>query len=166
VALTWPSLDELVRTVAERIDIAMPSQRLIVVGHSGAYRTLAAWLANPALDTVVQLDTAYTEYGLVPWVRASTDHRLINIVYETGHYSDYLHRQLPSTRRIDGLPLEGLPDARILYVRTGVGHWDLVTGGVALPLALRATGVPAVATAPVEVPLGLTPRWELPAASH
>jgi hypothetical protein len=163
--LAWPSLAELVRTVADRVDLAMPTQRLVVIGHSGAYRTLAAWLANPALDTVIQLDTAYTEYGLVPWVRASTDHRLVNIVYETGHYSDYLHRQLPSTRRVDGLPLDGLPDARILYVRTDVGHWDLVTGGVALPLALRAIGVPAVATAPAELPVGLAPRGELPATA-
>jgi hypothetical protein len=156
--IAWPSLTALVRTVADHIDVAMPAQRLVAVGHSGAYRTLAVWLANPALDTVVSLDTAYIEYGLLPWVRSSKRHRLVNIVYETGRFSNYLHRRLPSTKRVDGLPLAGLPDARILYARTDVGHWKLVTDGLALPLALRAIGVPRVASAPLDLPLGLRPR--------
>jgi hypothetical protein len=156
--IAWPSLTELVRTVADHIDVAMPAKRLVAVGHSGAYRTLAVWLANPALDTIVSLDTVYIEYGLLPWVRSSKHHRLVNIVYETGRFSSYLHRRLPSTKRVAGLPLAGLPDARILYARTGVGHWKLVTDGLALPLALRAIGVPHVASAPLDLPLGLPPR--------
>ncbi|HEX2691736.1 MAG TPA: hypothetical protein VHN14_34235 [Kofleriaceae bacterium] len=156
--IAWPSLAELVRTVADHIDIAMPAKRLVAVGHSGAYRTLARWLTNPALDTVVQLDALYTEYGLLRWMRESKQHRLVNIVYETGRFSDYLHRWLPSTKRVAGLPRAGLPEARILYVRTEVGHWELVTGGVALPLALRAIGVPLVTSAPIDLPLGLSPR--------
>jgi hypothetical protein len=154
--LAWPSLSELVRTVGEAVEIAMPAKRLVVVGHSGAYRTLAAWLANPTLDTVVLLDAAYVDYGLLPWLRGDAQRRLVNIVYETGRYSNYLHARLPSTRRVSGLPAR-LPDGRILYVRTDVGHWQLVTDGVALPLALRAIDVPAVASAP-DLPLGLPLR--------
>lgn len=154
-AIAWPSLAGLLQAVSAQVDVAMPARRLVAVGHSGAYRTLARWLATPALDTIVQLDALYTEYGLLSWMRASAQHRLVNIVYETGRYSDYLHRRLPGTRRVDGLPPGGLPDARILYVRTDVGHWQLVTDGVALPLALRAIGVPLVASAPVALPLGL-----------
>ena len=162
-AVAWPSLADLLRTVGDHVDVPMPSRRLVAVGHSGAYRTLALWLANPALDTIVQLDALYVEYGLLPWLRASRQRRLVNIVYETGRYSAYLHRRLPSTRRVDGLPPDRLPDARILYVKTDVGHWQLVTDGVALPLALRAIGVPAVATAPADLSLGLPPRDAPPA---
>lgn len=153
--VVWPSLTELVRAVAAGVSIAPPTRRLVAVGHSGAYRTLAVWLANPQLDTVVLLDALYAEYSFAPWLRGAPHRRLINIAYETGAYSDYLHRQLPSTRRIDGLPLDGLPDARVLYVKTDVGHWQLVTDGVALPLALRALGVAQVASAPRALPLGL-----------
>jgi hypothetical protein len=160
--IAWPSLAELVRTVADHVEVAMPARRLVAVGHSGAYRTLASWLANPALDTVVMLDALYIEYGLLPWLRASRQHRLVNIVYETGRISEYLHRRLPSTRRVDGLPAARLPDARILYVKADVGHWQLVTDGVALPLALRAIEVPLVASAPLDLPLGLPPRREPP----
>jgi len=158
VAIAWPSLPDLVRTVADSVAVAMPVGRLVAVGHSGAYRTLAAWLAAPALDTVVLLDALYTEFGLLPWMRASKQRRLVNIVYETGRFSNYLHRRLPTTRRVDGLPHDALPDAPILYVKTDVGHWPLVTDGVALPLALRAIGVPPVASAPLDLPLGLPPR--------
>jgi hypothetical protein len=163
-SIAWPSLADLVRTVAGGIDAAMPAHRLVAVGHSGAYRTLAPWLANPALDTVVLLDALYTDYGLLGWLRASRQHRLINIAYETGRFSDYLHRRLPSTRRVDRLPPDGLPDARIVYVRTAAGHWELVTDGVALPLALRAIGVPQLGSAPVDLPLGLPPRSDPPPA--
>lgn len=157
--IAWPSLAELVRTVADQIEIAMPAKRLVAIGHSGAYRTLAMWLADPMLDTIALLDALYVEVGLLPWMRASEQRRLVNIVYETGRVSGYLHRRLPSTQRVDGLPRAGLPDARILYVRTDVGHWELVTGGVALPLALRAIGVPLVASAPLDLPLGLPRRY-------
>jgi hypothetical protein len=162
-SIAWPSLADLLRTVAERVDVAMPAHRLVAVGHSGAYRTLGLWLANPALDTVVLLDALYCDYGLLGWVRASKQRRLVNIVYETGRYSEYLHRRLPSTRRVDGLPADGLPDARIVYVRTGAGHWELVTDGVALPLALRAIDVPRLGSAP-DLPLGLPPRDPPPGA--
>ncbi len=158
--IAWRSLPELVRTVADNVSVAMPAGRLVAVGHSGAYRTLAAWLATPALDTVVLLDALYIEFGLLPWMRASKQHRLVNIVYETGRFSNYLHRRLPNTKRVDGLPRDGLPDAPILYVRTDVGHWPLVIDGVALPLALRAIGVPSVASAPLDLPLGLPPRYD------
>jgi hypothetical protein len=164
--IAWPSLTDLVRTVSDHIDIAMPARRLVAVGHSGAYRTLALWLASPALDTVVLLDALYAEEGLLRWMHQSSEHRLVNIVYETGRISNYLHRWLPGTKRVDGLPRDRLPDARILYVRTDIGHWELVNDGVALPLALRAIGVPPVGSAPLDLPLGLPPREAPPLTMH
>lgn len=155
--IAWPSLSQLIRTVTEHVEVAMPSRRLIAVGHSGAYRTLAAWLPNTQLDTVVLLDALYIEYGLLPWLRGAPHRRLVNIVYETSRSSNFLHRRLPSTVRVDGLPHGGLPDSRILYVRTTVGHWDLVTEGVALPMALRAIGAQPVDSASYALPLGLPP---------
>ena len=77
------------------------TKRLVAVGHSGAYRTLALWLANERLDTVVLLDAVYGEYSFIPWVRESQSHRLVNIVFETDRFSDYMHRGLPSTVRVD-----------------------------------------------------------------
>jgi hypothetical protein len=159
-SLTWPSLNALLRTVKDSIDVAMPTKRLVAVGHSGAYRMLANWLPNESLDTIVLLDALYGEFRFLPWVRENKTRRIVNIAYETDHYSDWMHRQLPSTVRVDGLPLEGFPEARILYAKTDVGHWQLVTDGVALPLALRAIGVDPVVNAPTDLPLGLPLRCD------
>jgi len=158
--INWPSLNALLATVKGNVDIAMPTKRLVIAGHSGAYRTLALWLANQRLDTVVLLDAVYGEYSFMPWVREATDHRLVNIAFETDRYSDWMHRQLPSTVRVVGLPEEGFPEARILYAKTTVGHYPLVTDGVALPLALRAIDVPSVQGARFDLPLGLPARCD------
>jgi hypothetical protein len=154
--IVWPSLTQLLATVAARIDVQMPTKRLVAVGFSGAYRTLALWLDNEKLDSIVLLDAVYGEYRFGPWAR-DKQHRMINIAYETGKYCDYMHRQLPDTVRVDGLPLDGLPAGRIVYAKTDVGHWPLVTDGIALPLALRALDLPRI-TLPVDLPLGLPLR--------
>jgi hypothetical protein len=162
MALVWPSLAELRRAVAAGVDVAMPASRLVAVGHSGAYRTLAMWLGNPALDTVILLDAVYGEMRFQPWARGAPHRRLVNIAYETWRYSEWMHRGLPDTVRLDALPTDALPVARVLLVRTDVGHFPLVTDGVAIPLALRAIGVPTVAQAPLDLPLGLPLRCEAP----
>lgn len=159
-SLVWPSLSALLRTVKDGVDIAMPASRLVAIGHSGAYRTLANWLPNESLDTIVLLDALYGEYRFMPWVQQSKERRLLNIAYETGRFSEVMHRQLPETVRVAGLPEDGFPDARVVYAKTDVGHWALVTDGVALPLSLRALGVPATADAPLDLPLGLPLRCE------
>src|SRR5262245_27713620 len=100
----------------------MPRHRLGAIGHSGAYRTLAAWLADDRLDTVVLLDAVYGEPGFTPWLDAAAHHRLINIASETMRQSDAMHRRLPGTTYVDGLAAD-LPDDRIVYARTHVGHW-------------------------------------------
>jgi hypothetical protein len=157
--VVWPSLTQLLATVAARVDVKMPKKRLVAMGHSGAYRTLALWLDNAQLDSVVLLDAVYAEYSFGPWARSDKARRLINIVYETGRFSNYLHRMLPDTVRVDGLPHAGLPDARVVYAKTDVGHWALVTDGVAIPLALRALALPRIEL-PVDLPLGLPLRCD------
>jgi hypothetical protein len=159
-SLVWPSLNALLKTVKDSVDVTVPAHRVVAVGHSGAYRTLANWLPNVSLDTIVLLDALYGEYRFMPWVRQSKSRRLLNIAYETARYSDRMHRQLPGTVYVAGLPEAGFPDARIVYAKTDVGHWQLVTDGVALPLSLRATGVTLVPDAPTDVPLGVPHRCE------
>lgn len=159
-SITWPSLNALLATVKANVNVEMPTKRLVIAGHSGAYRTLAIWLANEKLDTVVLLDAVYGEYSFMPWVRESPAHRLVNIAFETDRFSDWMHRWLPSTVRVIGLPEEGFPAARILYAKTTVGHYPLVTDGVALPLALRAIDVPSVQGARFDLPLGLPQRCD------
>jgi hypothetical protein len=156
----WPSLRELLATVQRSIgDEAMPEGRVVAVGHSGAFRTLERWLPNPRLDTVVLLDAAYGDiWAYRRWLFGSAKRRLINIGDDTITRTDLLHAKLPSSVVLDGLQLiAGIPDhaqeARILYIRSAIGHMPLVTGGIVLPTVLRALRVKRVLTAPIPYPL-------------
>jgi hypothetical protein len=139
--VVWPSLSQLLRVVSSGVDESLPSGQVVVIGHSAAYRTLVLWLGNPALRTLVLLDAAYGEEDRVlAWTR-DEHHRLINIASDTIPESNWLHTFLPRTLRVSGLPSDWSDDARaarVLYVRTDVGHMPMITNGVALPLALRA----------------------------
>ena len=138
--VVWPSLSQLLRVVGEGIAQPLPAGEVVVVGHSAAYRTLVLWLGNQALRTLVLLDAAYGEEDrFLAWTR-DPHHRLINIASDTIDESNWLHAFLPNTKRIYGLPSDWSDDARaarVLYVRTDIGHMPMITGGVALPLALR-----------------------------
>jgi hypothetical protein len=165
VPVVWSSLTALLRAVRTGIGEPLPRGRLVAIGHSGAYRTLVPWLWNPQLATVVLLDAAYDPQPFRWWIRSSRRHQLIDIGEETVHLADWLHRSLPGTVVVDALPpaeAGALPPqtigARIVYIRSQVGHMPLVTAGVALPMVLRALSVGAVASAPWSEPLGVLPR--------
>jgi hypothetical protein len=139
--VVWPSLSQLLNQVATDLDQPLPAGDIVVMGHSAAYRTLVLWLTNPALRTLVLLDAAYGEEDrFLQWTRDDR-HRLINIASDTIEESNWMHAFLPDTKRIYGLPSSWSDEARaarVLYVRTGIGHMPMVTNGLVLPLALRA----------------------------
>lgn len=159
--INWPSTQALVTAVVAGIGEALPKGRVAVVGHSGAYRTVIPWLADPRVDTVVLLDAAYVD--VLPyrdWVRGAKTRRFINVSIDTIRWSNWLHRWLPSTLTVTPFPralTEQMKAARVLYVKSDIGHWPLVTEGVAIPQMLRVLGAPAVIDPPA---LGL-PSLEL-----
>jgi hypothetical protein len=155
--VSWTSLGDLLAEVEKQIDQPMPGRRTVAVGHSGAYRTLLHWLADPALDTVVLLDAAYGEIEQYrKWITADDGHRLINVGdLSTREWTDKLHASLPDTVVLENFPSleDGLPReaarARILYIKSTLGHFPLVTGGIALPMILRSLRAPRVLRKPL-----------------
>jgi len=142
--VAWESLTALLEAVERGIAQPRPRRRIVAVGHSGAYRTLLHWLDEPVLDTVVLLDAAYGEIeSYRSWVLASPRHRLIDVGDDTRRWTEQLHAELPDTVTLDGFPSveEEIPRsaarAKILYIRSSIGHFPLVTAGIALPMVLR-----------------------------
>jgi hypothetical protein len=158
--VSWTKLGELLAQVSEQLGTSLPTGRVAAVGHSGAYRTLSAWLDSEELDTVALVDALY---GDVPrfhdWIEGSDDRRLIDVADLARRWTDALHARLPETVRYDGFPaadagrLVGARQERIVYVPTTLGHMPLITGGVALPMILRALRLPTVASASREAPI-------------
>ena len=156
--VSWQSLQALLTTVETSIEQEMPQRRVVAVGHSGAYRTLLAWLDEKELDTVVLLDAAYGEIEQYRrWINADESHRLINVGdLSTREWTDQLHALLPDSVVLEHFPSveDGLPKeasrARILYIKSTLGHFPLVTGGIALPMILQALRAPRVLRKPLE----------------
>jgi hypothetical protein len=160
----WTSLAQLLEAVRTGIDDPLPRGPVIAVGHSAAFRTLTAWLPEHELDTLVLFDAAYETDQFVAWVNASKAHRLIDVGDDTRAWTERLHSALPDTIVVDHVPAPGSDElpvgARVLYIKSDVGHMPLVEDGVALPVVLRAltarrvTGAPAFAPLDVAVPGG------------
>lgn len=133
--IDWPSLDELIANVPRA-----PAGRVIVVAHSGAIRTIRSWFASERLSAVVLLDAMYGPLPeVVPWLAADASHRLIDVSEMTRPWADELHRELPDTITLDAIPdpTDDLRAARILHLRTQIGHHELVTEGKVIPRLLQ-----------------------------
>jgi hypothetical protein len=142
--VSWTSIAELLDNVERGIAQKLPRRRIVAMGHSGAHRTLRGWLDEPAIDTIVLIDGAYGEVDdFKEWILADEKRRLIDIGDDTRERTDALHADLPETVTLNEFPTleEGIPRsaarARILYIRSDVGHFPLVTSGWTLPMIMR-----------------------------
>jgi hypothetical protein len=159
--VSWSSLADLLDTVETGLAARLPRRRIVAMGHSGAHRTLRAWLDDPMIDTVVLVDAAYGEIEeYKKWILASDRRRLINVGDNTRAWTDKLHAQLPDTVVLNEFPTveDGIPRdiarARILYIKSNLGHMPLVTNGFALPMILRTLRAKRLVHEPLSEILG------------
>jgi hypothetical protein len=170
VPINYPDLGELLRLVEDGAGVARGAALTVAVGHSGAFRTLQAWLDEPLLDQMVMIDAMYgDEDAIVGWVRASPRHRLIFVGEDTLLATESVAEKLPDTLTIDRFPptYDTWPaaarTARSVYIRAQFAHMPLVTEGIVLPSLLRLLPVELLADEPWRLPLGSLPP--LPDAS-
>jgi hypothetical protein len=164
--VSWAALDELVGTALAGSGIAPPRGPLIAVGHSGAYRTLEAWLEDPLLDELVLVDAAYADIEpFEAWIRSAPRHRIIDVTEDTVRWSEEMARDLADLAPVlvDRVPdrerewPDGARTARLVTIRAQWSHMQLVTGGRVLPMVLRLLPVELLADAPWDAPLGDLP---------
>jgi hypothetical protein len=162
--VNYPSLSEVVRLVEQETGVMRGMALTAAVGHSGAYRTIHAWLDEPLLDQIALIDGMYgNEETIATWLRTSPHHRLITVAQDTLVWNEELARDLPETFVIDRVPptFDTWPPeaktARIVYVRAQYWHMPLATEGIVLPSVLRMLPVELLAEQPWRHPLGPLP---------
>jgi hypothetical protein len=162
--INYPDLGELLRMVEDATGQARGAALTVAIGHSGAFRTLQAWLDEPLLDQLVMVDAMYGDEDLiVGWLRASPRHRLIFVGEDTLLGTESVAEKLPETMTIDRFPptYDTWPaaarTARSLYIRAQYAHMPLVTEGIVLPALLRLLPVEQLADQPWRLPLGSLP---------
>ncbi|HUS68793.1 MAG TPA: hypothetical protein VMZ28_29860 [Kofleriaceae bacterium] len=147
-SVKWDSLVELRRTVA-RANIRLPDGPTVVVGHSGAYRTISAWVDNKLLSQVILLDALYGRQQsfdeFIGTGKRAQHHKLLLIGSDTAAESRAFLKRYPRAVLRDSLPAayEDLTPrerkSRLVYIRSQYSHSALASGGKALPLVLRLT---------------------------
>ncbi|MCA9669751.1 MAG: hypothetical protein KC503_29355 [Myxococcales bacterium] len=77
--LRWPQLADLLSVAARGAGVdSPPDGPIIVVAHSGGYRTVARWTRHRRLRQIILLDGLYGAVGTFDhWLRASRAHRLV-----------------------------------------------------------------------------------------
>jgi hypothetical protein len=160
----WSDLESLIVTALGRARLRRPSGPLVAVGHSGAYRTLAAWLDDPALRHLILVDALYGEEGAFrAWLDRDRGHKMTLVVKGTARWADPFVRAFPRALTVGRIP-ESFDDfsraertARLLCLRSQYGHMELITEGRTLPIVLRRTALGRIASPaprPVAAPPG------------
>lgn len=162
--IQYPDLVEILQLVERATGLPRGTGPVVAMGHSGAYRTLVAWMDAPLLDTIIAFDAMYgSNDDFQTWYEGAPNRRLITVADDTLPWTEDIALDVADTYTVDMLPTAydrwpaGALAARHLYIRAQFGHMSLVTGGRAIPLLLRLLPVETLATAPWQIPLGSLP---------
>lgn len=144
----WPALTDLRHAIA-RANIKLPDGPVVVMGHSGAFRTVMKWVDHRLVTQVILLDALYGgEQAFDDFIdsgKRAKQHKLTVIGSDTATESVAFARQYPFAVVRDRMPatVAGFKKrertAKLLYVRSQYGHMQIVTSGKVIPLLLRLT---------------------------
>lgn len=147
-AIVWPDLEQLLLAVEKRLHLHRPRGSIILVGHSGAYRTIAGWLAHAQVSQVLLVDGLYGNEGdFSRWLDAPgspVPRQLVLVGFETQQRADWMTRKRSQAIRLETLPwlYDELPasirKAPLVSVQSErLDHMQLVTSGRLLPWLLH-----------------------------
>jgi len=148
-AVHWPSLAKLKRVIS-RAGIRMPDGPTIVIGHSGAFRTIAKWVDHRVLAQVILLDALYARQKqfreFIHGSKRAKHHKLVLIsandtLKRTKNFIEKLKyvavkKRFPKSYR--GFSRRER-NSRVLFVRSQYSHMGLVVNQKVIPLILRIT---------------------------
>lgn len=150
----WPDLDELLAETFRRIGLGQPPGPVVVVGHSGAFRPILAWLGHPRLEEVVLLDGLYRgEAQFKGWLQANgtpRPRRLVLVSDETFSAAEALAAGVPGALSLGEVPpADGTLDgpgrqARLVHLKSQHTHMAMVEGGEVVPVLLRGSRLSAL----------------------
>ena len=152
-SVKWPALKDLRHAVA-RANIRLPDGPIIVMGHSGAFRTVMQWVDHKLVDQIILLDALYAgESAFDEFIKSgkrADDHKLIVVGAGTAEASAAF-----SAKYKFAVAREKFPDAlggfskserraKLLYIHSQYEHMGIVTSGKVIPILLRMTPLKAL----------------------
>ena len=147
-SVKWPALKDL-RHAISRANIIMPDGPVIVMGHSGAFRTVMQWVDHKLVQQIVLLDAMYAgESAFDEFIgrgKRADAHKLVVVGADTAQGSESFMKKYSFAVAREKVPssYDGFTKrekhAKLLYIRSQFGHMSLVTSGKVIPVLLRLT---------------------------
>ena len=156
--LHWDSLGALLRYVSRETGSQRGPGSLVVIGHSGAFRNIVAWLDDRSIDDLILLDALYSfEDEFRSWILSSKNadkKRLTLVSRDTRRNALRFMKGISWSVGVTKIPdaygklNKRQRDARILNMRSQFEHMEIVTSGRVIPLVLQRTRLRPVPSAP------------------
>lgn len=125
--VAWPTLEPLLVAAEELLARPLARDDVVVIGHSGAYRTIRGWLGHPAVTRLVLLDALYGDTTpFEAWVEADARHHLHLVSRHTAPSAAALLRRLEARARAQ----------RVTHEHSTDSHMGIVTHGLVIPRVL------------------------------
>jgi hypothetical protein len=152
-AVQWPALKDLRRAVT-RANIHLPDGPVIVMGHSGAFRTIMQWVDHRLVEQIILLDAMYAgESAFDEYIgtgKRADEHKLIVVGASTAQESASFAKKYKFAIAREKMP-DSLGDferrernAKLLYIHSQFEHMAIVTSRKVIPLLLRLTPLKAL----------------------
>ncbi len=149
----WPALKDLRRAVT-RANIHLPDGPVIVMGHSGAFRTIMQWVDHRLVEQIILLDAMYAgESAFDEYIgngKRANQHKLIVVGASTAQESAAFAKKYKFAVARERMPdsVSGFTrherNARLLYIRSQYEHMAIVTSGKVIPTLLHLTPLKAL----------------------
>ena len=147
-AVNWPALKDLRHAVA-RANIHLPDGPVIVMGHSGAFRTVMQWVDHRLVEQIILLDAMYAgESAFDEYIdsgKHADEHKLIVVGASTAQESAGFAKKYKFAVAREKMPdgVSGFTrherNAKLLYIRSQYEHMAIVTSGKVIPVLLHLT---------------------------
>ncbi len=152
-SVNWPALKDLRRAVT-RANLHLPDGPVIVMGHSGAFRTIMQWVDHRLVEQIILLDAMYAgEAAFDEYIgngKRADEHKLIVVAASTAEASSAFAKKYKFA-----VAREKMPDsasgfskrekgAKLLYIRSQYEHMAIVTSGKVIPALLHLTPLKAL----------------------
>jgi hypothetical protein len=149
----WSSLGMLLETVARAQPL--PKGPLVVVGHSGAFRTILPWLGDRRVRNLILLDGLYgRDLPFHAWLKSGARgpraKQLVVVAAETSTKAERFAARYRASARLPAVPAssdtvtEKERRAPVILMRSQYEHNAIVTSGRVIPLLLQLMPLPRI----------------------
>ena len=152
-AVQWPALKDLRRAVT-RANLHLPDGPVIVMGHSGAFRTVMQWVDHRLVEQIILLDAMYAgESAFDEYIgsgKRADEHKLIVVGASTAQESAGFAKKYKFAYAREKMPdsVSGFTraerNAKLLYIRSQYEHMAIVTSSKVIPVLLHLTPLKAL----------------------